>query len=98
MWRFSQSAFWSQAIWRDRQITSDNGSVAAFTFVVDTFHGDFGRCGFNRQSSRPLNPLALGGSQSPLLNGNKRAAIVSILVFLDRHNLVLESTQDELFG
>lgn len=33
----------------------------------------------------------------PFFNGNKRAALVSMLVFLDRHNLVLESTQDQLF-
>ncbi|MCU1571321.1 MAG: type toxin-antitoxin system death-on-curing family toxin [Naasia sp.] len=33
----------------------------------------------------------------PFHNGNKRTALVSMLVFLDRHNLRLESTQDELF-
>jgi death-on-curing family protein len=33
----------------------------------------------------------------PFHNGNKRTALVSMLVFLDRHNLVLSSDQDELF-
>lgn len=33
----------------------------------------------------------------PFHNGNKRSALVSMLVFLDRHGLVLESSQDELF-
>jgi death-on-curing family protein len=33
----------------------------------------------------------------PFHNGNKRSALVSMLVFLDRHGFVLESSQDELF-
>jgi death-on-curing protein len=33
----------------------------------------------------------------PFHNGNKRSALVSMLVFLDRHNFVLESTEEELF-
>jgi len=30
-------------------------------------------------------------------NGNKRAAIVAVLIFLDRHNISLTCTEDELF-
>ena len=33
----------------------------------------------------------------PFHNGNKRTALVSMMVFLDRHGLVLDSTEDELF-
>jgi len=33
----------------------------------------------------------------PFHNGNKRTALVSTMVFLDRHNLIIESTQEELF-
>jgi death-on-curing family protein len=33
----------------------------------------------------------------PFHNGNKRSALVSTLIMLDRHNLVLESSQEELF-
>jgi len=33
----------------------------------------------------------------PFHNGNKRTALVSTMVFLDRHNLVIEASQDELF-
>lgn len=33
----------------------------------------------------------------PFHNGNKRTALVSMMVFLDRHNLIIESTQEELF-
>lgn len=33
----------------------------------------------------------------PFHNGNKRSALVAMLVFLDRHSLVLESTQEDLF-
>lgn len=30
-------------------------------------------------------------------NGNKRTALVALLVFLDRNNFVLDSNEDELF-
>ncbi len=33
----------------------------------------------------------------PFHNGNKRTALVATLVLLDRHNLLLESSQEELF-
>ncbi|WP_416385025.1 type II toxin-antitoxin system death-on-curing family toxin [Tersicoccus mangrovi] len=33
----------------------------------------------------------------PFHNGNKRTALVALLVFLDRNNFVLESNEDELF-
>ncbi|MDO7882548.1 type II toxin-antitoxin system death-on-curing family toxin [Salinibacterium soli] len=33
----------------------------------------------------------------PFHNGNKRSALVSTMVFLDRHNLVIESNEEELF-
>lgn len=33
----------------------------------------------------------------PFHNGNKRTALVSMLVFLDRHNLVLDSTEEAMF-
>jgi death-on-curing protein len=33
----------------------------------------------------------------PFHNGNKRTALVSTMVFLDRHNLIIKSTQEEFF-